>query len=283
MGKSFNRLIAAITGIFTVFISCVLISTRERGCEIGYVTAESAIVLKFANNRVLYSKNVDFSIPPASTTKLMTAVIVLENADLEKFVPVSSNAANKEASKLWLKPKVKYKIKDLLAACLMSSANDATAVLAEAISGSEEEFVKLMNKKAKAIGMKNTCFANSTGLPSKGLKQYSNVYDLSQLMRYALAKPLISDLLKTKEKYISGSDGRKLRLLNHNKMLWRRPGYIIGKTGYTIKSRHCFVGTAASDEAKIIFAVLSSKKPWQDLTILVNYGLYHFSRKFKSG
>lgn len=237
------------------------------------LSAKSAIAIDSRTGKVLYAKNNNLRIPPASTTKLMTAVIIVESLNLNKAILASKKSANVEPSKAGLLYGVEYKAEDLLSACLMSSSNDAAIALAEGLCGSEQEFVKLMNKKAKKIGMKNTVFANSTGLPVKNMKQYSTVYDLTKLMRYALKKPLIVELLRTKEKSIKGSDGRKLYLRNHNKMLWRRPNTIIGKTGYTLKSRHCFVGATVSGKKRIVFAILSAKKPWDDISVLVNHGL----------
>lgn len=240
-----------------------------------YVTAKSAVVVDARTNKILYAKNINLHIPPASCAKIMTALVVLEKIELDKLITVSKRAANIEPSKAGLRRGSQYRSADLLAACLMSSANDASIALAEEVCGSESEFVKLMNEKAKKIGMGNTRFANATGLPSKKIEQYSTVYDLARLMRYALNKPQIVELMNKKEKFISGSDDRKIYLRNHNKMLWKKPKSIIGKTGYTIKSKHCFTGAAGSGgRQKVVFALLSSRKPWQDISILVDHGLY---------
>ncbi|MEK6714643.1 MAG: D-alanyl-D-alanine carboxypeptidase family protein [Candidatus Omnitrophota bacterium] len=240
-----------------------------------YVTAKSAVVVDARTNKILYAKNINLHIPPASCAKIMTALLVLEKIELDKLITVSKRAASIEPSKAGLRWGSQYRSADLLAACLMSSANDASIALAEEICGSESEFVKLMNEKAKKIGMENTRFANATGLPSKKIEQYSTVYDLARMMRYALNKPQIVELMNKKEKFISGSDGRKIYLRNHNKMLWKKPKSIIGKTGYTIKSRHCFTGAAGSgSRQKVVFAILSSRRLWQDISILVNHGLY---------
>jgi D-alanyl-D-alanine carboxypeptidase (penicillin-binding protein 5/6) len=211
----------------------------------------------------------------------MTAIVALENSGLDKVITISQRASNIEPSKAGLKKGTKYKIRDLLYACLVSSSNDAAFSLAEGIAGKEETFVRLMNKKAKRIGMKDTHFINSTGLPSYSSEkeQYSTVYDLSILMRYCLSRPQIIEFLSTKEKYIQGSDSRRIRLINHNKLLFRKSIKIIGKTGYTKKAKHCFVGAVVLDSKKIVFAILASKKPWQDLCILINHGLYYLNNK----
>lgn len=252
----------------------------RQNSKVIYISAKSAIVIDARTDKILYAKNTGLHIPPASCAKVMTALVVLDNLDLDKMMTVSRKAENIEPSKAGLKAGVQYEARDLLAACLMSSSNDASIALAEAVAGSESAFVKLMNDKAKKIGMKNTCFVNATGLPihlkkgPKKIEQYSTAYDLAQMIRYALNEPLIVELMNTKEKNIKGNNGIEIHLRNHNKMLWRRPKSIIGKTGYTVKSKHCFTGAANSNGRKIVFAILSSKKPWQDISILVNYGLY---------
>ncbi|MDP1854300.1 MAG: D-alanyl-D-alanine carboxypeptidase family protein [Candidatus Omnitrophota bacterium] len=267
---------AAISALLLIAAASNAVS---KGSGSIYISAKSAIIIDARTKKILYAKNTNLRIPPASTAKVMTALLVLEKINLDKMITVSKKAADVEPSKAGLKRGVQYRAGDLLAACLMASSNDASIALAEEVAGSESEFVKLMNEKAEKSGMKNTCFVNATGLPSKKIKQYSTVFDLAQMMRHALSEPKIVELMNTKEKVITGANGKKIRLRNHNKMLWKKPKAVIGKTGYTMKSRHCFTGAAFSGgRRKIIFAVLSSRKLWQDLSILVNYGLYKSKR-----
>lgn len=248
---------------------------RSKPLGISNLSAKAAVVLDVKSKKVIYAKNIGLTIPPASTTKLMTALLVLENLGLDKMITVSKRAAGMPPSRAGLRAGAQYRARDLFSACLISSSNDAACALAEAVSGSEIEFARLMNKRAKEIGMKNTYFANASGLPEKNTAQYSTVYDLAILMRYILSKPAIIEELGAKKKTISGSDGGKIYLVNHNKMLWRKNNGTIGKTGYTRRSRHCFAGAAGYNHKKsIVFAMLSSRNLWQDLGILVNHGLY---------
>lgn len=283
MRKCINSLIITTIISGLILVLSVSVYSTPKTSRIIYITAKSAMVVNERTNKILYAKNQDLRVCPASTAKMMTALIILEKLSLDKIITVSKRSANIEPSRAGLRQGIQYRAGDLLAACLMSSSNDAALALAEGLCGLEDEFVKLMNKKAKKIGMKNTHFANSTGLPSERKEQYSTAYDLGRLIRYALGKPLIAKLLNTKEKFIKGSDGREIRLANHNKMLWKRPNSIIGKTGYTKKSRHCFVGATTFDRNKrIIFAILSAEKPWQDISIMVNHGLYRYNSRLYS-
>jgi D-alanyl-D-alanine carboxypeptidase len=164
-------------------------------------------------------------------------------------------------------------VRDLLTACLVSSSNDAAVALAEAVSGSEREFAKRMNLKARELGMNNTFFVNATGLTDKNHKQYSTAYDLTKLMRAAIQDKQIDETMGITQTVIHGSDGKAIALRTHNKMLWRMPKFVKGKTGWTYASRHTFVGTNYSPNKSIAFAMLSSKKPWTDIERLATFGL----------
>ena len=179
-----RKYISCLVLISVVF--AMLLAVKVKGCfkhqysTIVNITAKSAIVMDLRRNKILYEKDANLRLAPASTTKIMTAVIVLEHGGLDRVLTVSRKASNIEPSKLGLKRNIQYKTEDLLAAVVMSSSNDAAIVLAEGIAGTEEEFVVLMNIKAKALGMENTRFANSTGLPSKKEEQYSSAYEIGR-------------------------------------------------------------------------------------------------------
>ncbi len=244
------------------------------------LSAKSAIVVDPRNGGVLYSKNPHLKLPPASTTKVMTVVIALERLSLKKKIRIHRSAVNVEPSKAGLTLGADYKAGDLIAAALVSSSNDAAVALAEAVAGSEEAFVKLMNAKAKKLGMRSTHFINSTGLPEKSRrKQYSTAHDLTKLMRHAARDGRIDYLMGLTTTTIRGSDGKIISLRNHNKMLWRMPKFVKGKTGWTFASRHTFVGTNYAPRKQIIFAMLSSKEPWADIERLASFGLLLKNKK----
>lgn len=233
------------------------------------MTASSAILIDIKKNKVLFAKNIHQRMEPASTIKVMTAILVLERMNLEKTVVASLNACGQQPSKANLAPGVNYKIKDLLHAMLMGSANDATTCLAEAVSGSESEFAKLMTKRARQFGCRNSYFINSNGLPSKKGRQYSTVYDLSIMIRRLMKHRLASEIMGKKYYAFRGSNGTLIKVTNHNKLLWKHPGVAVGKTGFTLRAKHCFVGKDTLDKKEIVFAVLKSRNLWPDVSYLL--------------
>lgn len=238
-----------------------------------HVTCKSVIFSDSTKVKRLYGKNVHGRVLPASTTKVMTALLVLERLKLDEYVTVSSRAPLAAPSKIHLKPGEKYKVSELLYAILLSSANDASVALAEAVAGSEEAFVKMMNARAKKLGAKHTRFANSNGLPTKAT-QYTTAYDMYLIFREALKHGFFRSAIKLKYKTITSRAGRKIGLKSHNKILfkgWKQNIY--GKTGYTRAARACFVGTAQKGDSTLIIAVFGCPKRWEDIKHVVsNYG-----------
>jgi D-alanyl-D-alanine carboxypeptidase (penicillin-binding protein 5/6) len=243
------------------------------------LTARAAIIIDNDRNAVLFSKNPHLKLPPASTTKVMTALLALERLPLYGTIPVSRHAAGVEPSKAGLTPDARYRVKDLILATIVSSSNDAAVALAEAMGGSESGFAVLMNRKAASLGMRETFFVNSTGLPEKKKRQYSTAYDLTILMRRAAKDPRFDQMMGVTTAYIYGSDKKSIFLKSHNKMLWKMPKFVKGKTGWTFASRHTFVGTDYSSKKEITFAMLASQKPWIDIERLATFGFMMEKKK----
>ena len=239
------------------------------------VTAKAYVIVDAETGRILYGKNPDLKLPPASTTKVMTVLIARQELSMKKTIVIGRLAADVPPSKAGLTPGAAYKVEDLIKAALVSSSNDAAVALAEAVAGSEREFANRMNLKARQLGMNDTFFVNATGLTDKRRKQYTTAYDLTKLMRAAVKDKTLDDLMEIIETTISGSDGKMIPLRAHNKMLWKTPKFIKGKTGYTNASLHTFVGTDYSSNKSITFAILSSQKPWTDIERVVKIGLSH--------
>jgi D-alanyl-D-alanine carboxypeptidase (penicillin-binding protein 5/6) len=273
MRKRFFRLTAAAAA--AAFSCAAAEASAPRRPEL---TAKAAYVVD-ASGRVLYSKNPHLRLPPASTTKVMTALLALERLPLDRKVRVSRRAVAAEPSKAGLTPGAEYRARDLVIAVLVASSNDASIALAEAMAGSEAAFAEMMNRRAAALGMKDTRFVNASGLPEKGKTQYSTAHDLTLLMRAALRDAHVDLILGITEAQITGSDGKRLSLRSHNKMLWKTPGFVKGKTGWTFASRHTFVGTNYESRKKIAFAMLSSKTPWTDIEGLARFGLLSVARR----
>lgn len=246
---------------------------RQGNRKNPWITARSFVVMDIDDGHVLYAKEPYLKLPAASTVKVMTAIIVLENSSLKNSVVISKNAAGTEPSKAYLGAGATYSTYDLLQALLISSANDAAVALAESISGTEDKFVVLMNWKAKTLGMKNTRFVNASGLPGRRAQHYTTAYDLAVLMRYASQNSVFNQILGMRASAIKGSDGRRIYLSNHNKLLRTHPKFVVGKTGYTMKAKHCFLGADHKCPKNIVFSILYSRNPWQDIRRLASYGL----------
>lgn len=240
------------------------------------VSARAAIFSNSTKVKRLYGKNVHTKVLPASTVKVMTALLVLEKLPLNRSVGVSKNATYPQPSKIHVRPGERYKVRDLLFAILLKSANDAAVVLAEAVAGTEKKFVQMMNKRARELGCKHTRFANSHGLPSAAGTQYTTAYDMYLIFRQALKHPFFTDAIKYKYKTIYSKDGRKIKLKSHNRMLfssWKRTPY--GKTGYTRKAGACFLGYIKKGGDDLIIAIFNCKsgQRWKDIKhIISKYG-----------
>jgi len=257
------------------FVLSVLYIPHSIASKKGYrVTCKSVIFSDSTKVKRLYGKSVHKRVLPASTTKVMTALVVLEKLSLDDYVTVRKSASRAVPTKLYLKPGQKFKVRDLLYAILLKSANDASIVLAEAVAGSEANFVKLMNKRAKEIGAKHTKFANSNGLPTKKISQYTTAYDMYLIFRKALRYKFFRNAIKLSYKTIYSKAGSKYQLKSHNKILfknWKRKIY--GKTGYTRAAQACFVGTLNKKGSTLIIAVFGCPKRWSDVKhVIKKYG-----------
>ncbi|MBI5873447.1 MAG: D-alanyl-D-alanine carboxypeptidase [Candidatus Omnitrophica bacterium] len=228
------------------------------------VTAQAVYAVDHTKKKVLFSRNARLKFQPASTVKLLTALVVLERIDLNKEVKVGARAAGVQPTKAGLTRGATYSVRELLTVLLASSANDAGVALAEAVSGREADFAVLMNKEARALGCRDSNFMNATGLPNKG--QYTTAYDLSIITRAAFNNSFISSVMKKKRVSIDGSDGRVITRDNHNKLLWRiKVPCVLGKTGYTRSAGHCYAGIAYFDDRNVSVVIMKSRKPWADL------------------
>jgi len=244
-----------ISLLFFVFlVTCYLSPVTVVSAE--GIQSRAAVVMDAVTGRVLFAKNPDLRLMPASTTKLMTALVVIERTNLSDIVTVSRKASSAPATRMGLRKGDTVTIEILLNAALIKSANDAAVALAEAVAGSEEEFVRLMNRKAIELGLNNTSYINSNGLPGTG--QYITAHDLAEIMREAFKYPLLREILATREAEIETDRGKIILLRNTNKLLWSDAELLEGKTGYTREARHCFAGAGEREGGKIIVALLGS-------------------------
>lgn len=261
-----------ITTLFFLFLFlCCLPFVSTVSAE--EIKSRAAVVIDAGTGRVLYAKNPDLRLLPASTTKLMTALVVLERANLDDVVTVSRNAAYAPPTKIGLRQGDQVTIETLLNAALIKSANDAAVALAEAVAGSEEAFAELMNRKALALGLTDTRYVNSNGLPGSG--QYITAYDLAEIMRMAIRYPLLREILGTRVTEVSTEGGKTMFVKNTNRLLWADDEFMGGKTGYTRAARHCFVGAGERHSETIIVALLGTPSRdllWSETEALMAFG-----------
>lgn len=235
------------------------------------LTAKSAIVMDVTTGKVLYAKDAETRRYPASTTKMMTLIVALENGNLNDVVEASENASKTEGSSLWLEHGEKLTLKELLYGVMLISGNDATVAVAEHIAGSVDAYAKMMTRKAHEIGAVHTSFTNSSGLPDPN--HYSTAHDLALIAAYGYKNPLFEEIVSTKTKIIPwamNDYGREL--FNENRMLWLYEGGNGVKTGYTNAAGRCLVSAAKRDGIQLVAVVLDSEYMWNDSIALLDYG-----------
>lgn len=240
------------------------------------VYASAAILVEAVSGMILYAKNEHSRRAPASTTKILTAIVALEKGKPGEVVTVSRRAARIGGSSLWLKAGDRITLAELLQGILLRSGNDGCVALAEHIAGSEGNFVSLMNMKAREIGAFNSNFRNAHGL--KAPSHYSTAFDLAQITRYAMNNREFCRLVATKEESIEWYEGEKTRLVrNTNKLLWSFAGADGVKTGTTNEAGYCLVASATRDGRKFISVVLNSPNRWGESARLLEYGFANFT------
>ena len=256
--------------LLTALLACPFLSPVPAAADEFNITAKAAVVMDVATGRVIISKNMDMRLPPASTTKVMTALLALERTRLTDSIRVSRRASDMSPSKINLRPGDEISVEALLYSVLLKSANDAAAALAEGVGGSEDNFARMMTEKARSIGAVNTNFKNASGLPTDN--HYSTAYDLALILRYAMQDPHFVEISSTKFATLNLGPKQKMLLKNHNKLLWIYDGAGVGKTGYTVAARHCYVGEANCENTRLIVAILKSSNPWGDVRAMLDMG-----------
>ena len=249
-------------------------------CFADDISARAAVVIDGSTGNILYAKNPNVKLFPASTTKLVTAMVVLDRLDPETVVTVSQEAANTPSVSPHLRAGEKLKVKDLLNIALIRSVNSAAVALAEAVSGSEEAFAKLMNAKVLSIGAESTRYVNASGLPGDG--QHITAFDLALIMKQALCYPMIVEIVNTRAQQIFTEGGRKILVRNTNHLLWTDEDMVGGKTGYTRAARHCFVCAGQKGDKILVAAVLGESvrsELWHDASTLLERGEDVLSKK----
>lgn len=236
-------------------------------------SALSVLAYDTQSNQLIYEKEIKTKLPLASLTKIMTAIVVIENEDLDERVTISKRAATIGENSMGLIENEQFTRRELLYGLILPSGNDAAEVLAETSSVGRDNFVFLMNKKAEQLGLSDTRFTNPSGLEGDG-NQYSTAYDLLVMTRYALQIPLFAEIVATVEKELPASQYHKYyRLLNDTNLLTSYPGVKGVKTGFTYEAGMCLVTFLDYGGHKIIAVILNSQNRREEMKMLLDYSL----------
>lgn len=234
----------------------------------------AAAYLVKVGDTVLWEKAAQQRLPPASLTKIMTVLLVLEQDDLQTLVKVKADAAAESGSRLGLKSGEQLRVADLLAAALIVSANDACHALADHVAGSQANFVALMNRRAREWGLLDTHFTNACGHDHFG--HYSSAHDLALLAERALQHEVFAAIVAQRRLEIGLADGtRRFQLENHNALIGRLPGTIGVKSGYTQQAGKCLVAMVERKGVRVLLVMLNAPNRWWDADAILNRAFDH--------
>lgn len=273
-----------------LFLPSVVVRAEQPKIELA-PEARSAILIERDTGAVLYEKNAHEPLPPASMTKIMTMLLIMEAIDqgklkIDERVRASEYAASMGGSQIFLEPGEEMTVDDLLKGVAIGSGNDAAVALAERIAGSEEAFVHMMNEKARKLGLKHTAFENTTGLPAKN--HYSTAYDMAVMAKELLKYDLITKYTGTYEDYLRENTDKKFWLVNTNRLVKFYPGVDGLKTGYTSEAKYCLTATAKKGNMRVIAVVFGAPTPKArnaQITKMLDYAFSHYETKplYKKG
>lgn len=247
------------------------------------ISSKSAILMDVSTGQILYEKNAHDKLPPASVTKVMTMLLICEALDsgkikLDDKVQISENAASMGGSQIFLEPGETQDVNTLLKGIAVASANDGCVAMAEHIAGSVEGFVDMMNKKAQELGMKDTHFANTNGLPVEN--HYTSAHDIALMSRELLKHDVIHKYLTTwMDKVVVGKKQSTIGLANTNKLIKHYNGATGVKTGFTQQAKYCLSAAAKRGETHLVAATLGAETSpirFKDATALLDYGFANY-------
>lgn len=271
-----KKLISSILCVI-LFVTAVPIASSAENSEIPDISAESYVLYCADNGNIITSKNEHKKMKPASTTKLMTTLITLEEAAASDKQVKFTKEMTAEGSSMYLEVGNVVTLRDLAAGMMMASGNDAANAAAVTVAGNSEKFAERMNERASQIGMKDTHFVTPSGLDNEN--HYSTAYDLALLMSYALENDDFAELTSQKSatvNFINPAD-KKTTYANHNKLLSLYDCCIGGKTGYTMAAGRCLVSAAKKDGLTLVCVTLNDRNDWNDHISLYDYGFSKFA------
>ncbi|NPV90367.1 MAG: D-alanyl-D-alanine carboxypeptidase [Firmicutes bacterium] len=266
-----------ISIVLAILFTAGLIPVAAQGAEL-VLESPAYVLMEPVSGEVIAEKNPHQKMEPASVTKLMTLVVAVEALDAGKVkltdkVAVSENAWKMGGAQIYLEKGEEMTYNDLLASIAVGSANDSCVAVAEHLYGTQEEFVRVMNQRARELGMNDTNYVNCHGLHTDG--HYTSAYDQALLSQYAVTRPELMKLTSTKE-----YDIRKMHLYNHNKLLWWYPGSDGLKTGWHPQANYCLAATSVRDGMRLVAVTLGAPQPrgnFRDCMKLMNLGFARYS------
>jgi len=264
----------------SLFFACLLLfpCTLRSYATIPSLSASSAVLYEPDSETFLCEKDADTKRPMASTTKIMTALVAIENSSLDECVTVPKEAVGIEGSSVYLEEGETLPMESLLYAVLLQSANDAAAAIAYAVGGSIEGFAEMMNERARALGLENTHFVNPHGLHDN--EHYTTARELALIAACAMKNQTFREIASTKKKTLSFRNGTVSRVVcNHNRLLSMYGGTVGVKTGFTKKSGRCLVSAAERDGVLLIAVTLNAANDWQDHISLLDRGFAAFEKQ----
>ncbi len=264
--------------LILIFIFLFVPTIRAEEIEDLAPNATSAIMIESSTGEILFQKNANERLAPASMTKMMSMLLIMEEIDkgnlkLDEKITASEYAASMGGSQIFLEPGEKMTLTEMLKGIAIGSGNDATVAVAERIAGTEEAFVKKMNEKAKDLGLKNTHFSNATGLDIDN--HYSSAYDMAQIAKELVKHEKILEFTGTYEEYLRKDSNNPFWLVNTNRLVKFYNGVDGLKTGFTDTAGYCLTATAKKENMRLITVVMNepdSTKRSADTTKMLDYG-----------
>ena len=258
-------LIFLLAGFFTPVYSDQI----EEQCQVPEVSAQNAILIEANSGEVLYEKNAEEKAYPASITKIITALLAVENGELDKKVKISQNAAGVEGSSIYLAKGEKISLRDLVYGLILRSGNDAAAAISEAIGGSTDNFVIMMNKRVREMGAVNTHFMNPSGLHDPD--HYTTAKDMALIAKTAIKNEEFKKVAATKSWVADRGDGKYNYFYNKNKVVYQYEGGTGIKIGYTKAAGRTLVASSQRDGMELICVVMNAPNWFQDTYKLMDY------------
>lgn len=266
-----KKLVITLVFLTIIVINCMCIPSNKTAYALD---KSSYIVMEAKGKKMLKGYNEYLRLPMASTTKIMTALIVVENCKMNEKVKIPAKAVGVEGSSIYLREGEVFTVEELLYGLMLRSGNDASVALALHLAESVENFAEMMNCRAVSMGLKDTHFTNPNGLHDD--EHYTTAYDLCYISCVAMQNPLFRKIVSTKT--IRVGEGESTRLFkNKNKLLYLYDGGNGIKTGFTKKAGRCLVASAKRDNLTMVSVVLNRGAMWEECSSLLNYGFANFS------